>query len=43
MLFAVIAVTDLHKAAAWYELFFTRPPDVTIEGVEHLWRLFDKG
>lgn len=43
MLFAVIAVTDLDKAVAWYEQFFSRPPDVTIEGVEHLWRLFDNG
>lgn len=43
MLFAVVAVTNLEKAAAWYERFFNRPPDVTIEGVEHLWRLFDNG
>jgi predicted enzyme related to lactoylglutathione lyase len=43
MLFAVISVTDLEKAVAWYELFFSRPPDVTIEGVEHLWRLSDQG
>lgn len=43
MLFAVISVTDLDNAVTWYERFFSRPPDVTIEGVEHLRRLFDKG
>ncbi len=43
MLFAVIGVTDLDNAKAWYERFFDRPPDVTIDGVEYLWRLFDNG
>jgi uncharacterized glyoxalase superfamily protein PhnB len=42
-LFASIPVTGRDAAAAWYERFFDRPPDLIPNDDEAAWRLTDGG
>lgn len=38
--FAGVAVSDYHRALAWYELVFGRAPDVIVrEDIEAMWQL----
>jgi predicted enzyme related to lactoylglutathione lyase len=38
--FTGIAVTDYHRAVAWYEAVFGRPPDVIVrDEIESMWNL----
>jgi hypothetical protein len=39
VLFAGVAVTDLHTARPWYERLFGRPPDIIPNDDEAMWRV----
>ena len=43
VLFAGVPITDLAVASRWWETMLGRPPDITVNEIEVMWRIADQG